>query len=286
MKYYLKTKRPNFKGLFIAGLLVASLSGVAQKKAVIADAQLGKIAMTDITGYAMDANNIQQDQVIKLMLPVMSVSHGKLLPAGSCKIKIGLGSKLELDPQFDLNSAGLGSYFKWTSVVNSGQLQITGELINDLPADLKTVELAFRVNGAVEGKSTITANFLITNHKSPVVLSDEDGSNNVAALSYRVIKKFDLVTPVPNGSLKLSVYPNPAKDVKSVMIKVAQGKLNGKYKISLFDVTGKQLRSKELQLNFAPNFTYDLGNISAGQYLIKVINVDGKESSIMKFEKF
>lgn len=286
MKCKSKSTGLGLKGLFFAGLFAVSLNSIGQKTAVMADPKLGTIALTDISGNVMDANNLQTDQLIKINIPVASESHGKLLPAGSCKIKIGLGSKLELDPQFDLGSAGLGGYFTWTAVVSGGQLQITGDLTKELPADLKSVELAFRVKGAIEGKSTITANFLISNHRTPVVLSDENGANNVAALSYRVIKKFDLINSVPDGSLKLSVFPNPAKDVKSVVIRVAQGRLSGKYKISLFDLSGKLLRSKELQLNFAPNFTYELGNISSGQYLIKVVNADGKESSVLKFEKY
>jgi len=286
MKCKSKTAALGFKSLFFAGLLAVSLNSMGQKTAVMADPKLGSIELVDLAGFTMDANNLQEDQLIKLKIPVASESHGKLIPAGSCKIKIGLGSKLELDPQFDLNSAGLGNYFSWTSVVNSGQLQITGELIKELPADLSSVEVAFRVKGAVEGKSTITANFLITNHKTSVVLSDENGANNVAALSYRVIKKFDLVTPVANGNLKLTVYPNPARDVKSVMIKVAEGNLDGKYSISLFDITGKQLRTRELQLNSVPSFNYEIGNIATGKYLIKVLNTNGSETSLMKFEKF
>lgn len=288
MKCKSKSTRLGFKCLFLSGLLAVSLNSIGQnqRSAVLADPKLGVIELSDISGYSLDANNLQADQLFKLRIPIASESHGKSIPAGSCKIKIGLGSKLEMDPQFDLNSAGLGSYFTWTAVKNSGQLQITGELTKALPADLKSVELAFRVKGAVEGKSAITANFLITNHNTANVLSDEDGANNGAALSYRVIKKFDLVSPVPEGNLKLTVYPNPAKDVKSVIIKVAQGKLNGKYNISMFDITGKQLRTKELQLNFVPNFTYEIGNITAGKYLIKVLKADGKESGLMKFEKF
>jgi len=286
MKRNEKNNGLSFKSLLIAGLVLVSLNSIGQKTAVMADPKLGSIELLDLTGNSLDVNNLQEDQLIKLKIPVGSVGHGKLIPAGSCKIKIGLGSKLELDPQFNLNAAGLGNYFSWTSVVNSGQLQITGDLTKELPVDLNSVEVAFRVKGAVEGKSTITANFLITNHNNSVVLSDENGSNNVASLSYRVVKKFDLLSPVENGNLKLTVYPNPVKDVKSVMIKVAQGNLNGKYSISLFDIGGKQLRTNELQLNSVPSFNYEIGNIASGTYLIKVLNTNGSETSLMKFEKF
>lgn len=286
MKCKSKSAGPGFRYLFFAGLLAVSLNSMGQKTAVKADPKLGIIEVLDMEGFTLDANNLQADQLIKLRIPVSGESHGNSIPAGSCKIKIGLGSKLLLDPQFHLNSAGLGSYFTWTAAGNSGQMQITGDLTRELPADLKSVDLAFRVKGTKEGKSAITANFLITNHKTPVVLSDENGSNNGAALSYRVIKKLDLGTAIAAGNLKLSVYPNPARNVKSVVIKVVQGSLNGKYAVILLDITGKQLRSKDLQLNFASNFTYEFGNIANGQYLIKVVKADGTESSVIKFEKF
>lgn len=287
MKYYSKRMRLNVKLLFLSGLLAASVQGIAQnRQAVIADAKLGQIAISDITGYQLDPNSIQQEQLINLKLPVESITHGNSLPAGTCKIKIGFGSKLVMDPGFDINSAGMESYFKWTSVVNGGQLQVTGDLVRELPANISAVNVTFRVKASgVEGKSTITANFLITNHNSTTILSDEDGANNSSYLSYNVIKKFDLTPVVPNGNLKLSVFPNPANDVKSVVIKVVQGRLNGKYKISLYDITGKLIQTRELQMNFTTNFNYDFGELAAGNYLIKVASSETKDSSVLKFEK-
>ncbi|MEO6327347.1 MAG: T9SS type A sorting domain-containing protein [Ginsengibacter sp.] len=287
MKFNLKIKSLRFKWLFFSSLLAISLNSIGQNRgAVMADPKLGKIELTDLTGYVLDPANLLEDQLIRLKIPVESASHGKPIPAGSCKIKIGFGSKLMLDSQFNLNSAGIGSYFKWTSAINSGQLQVTGELINPLPADLKSVSIDLRVKGTTEGNSTITANFLITNHRTSIILSDEDGANNATSLSYKVSKNINQVAVMPDGDLKLGVFPNPAtKDVKSVVIKVAQGKLNGKYKVSLLDITGKLLNAKDLQLNFATNFAYEIGNIVGGQYLIKVVNTDGTQSRVLKFEK-
>ena len=283
MKY--KSKNTVFNCLFVAGLLAISLNSTGQKTAVMADPKLGVIKVSDLSGNLLDASNLKADQLIKITIPVSSESHGKAVPSGSCKIKIGRGSKLELDPQFDLNNSGLGSYFRWTSSVNSGQVQIAGDLTSSLPADLKSVELAFRVKGVKEGKSTITSNFLITNHNTPTILSDENGANNAASLSYIIGKKLDLISSVPDGSLQMSVYPNPAKNVRNVMIKLDQGRLNGKYMISLMDNTGTLISSKAMNLSFANSLSYDLGNIPAGQYLIKVLNTDGTQSKVMKIIK-
>lgn len=284
MKFNSKIKGLCFKWLFFPGLVALSMNVSGQNRsAIMADAKLGQIELTDINDYPLDANNLQYDQTIKLKIPVASESHGKSLPAGSCKIKIGFGSKLVLDPQFDLSSAGMGNFFKWTSSTSGGQLQVTAELINSLPANVSSVDVALRVKGKGEGKSTITANFLITNHNTSSILSDENGANNATFLSYR-IKKFDLQT-IPDGQLKLGIFPNPVHDVKSVMIKLVQGRLIGKYSIGLYDVQGKLLRAKELQLNSVSNFSYELGNIAAGQYHIKVLNTNGTQSSVLKFEK-
>ncbi len=286
MKFNIKHKRLSFKCLLASGLLVASLNGIGQgRSAVIADPSLGKLELTNFAGQVLDANNLQSDQLIKLKVPVGSISHGKALPAGSCIIKIGLGSKLLLDPGFDLTNAGGNSYFNWTSSVNGGQLQLSGELVNTLPATVSSIDLSFRLKVKEEGNSAITANFLITNHNSTVVLSDENGANNSSVISYQISKGSPIDPSLLDGKLKLNVFPNPAKDVTAVTISVLQGKFVGKYKISLFDLAGKLIQAKDMQLNLVNTFTYNFGTIAAGKYLIKVANADGTETSLLKFQK-
>jgi Secretion system C-terminal sorting domain len=268
------------KGLFVTGLLAASLAGTAQLPAVAADPALGKIIMTDQTGFAIDATDIAANQIINLRIPVQNDGHA--LPAGSCKIKIGLGSKLVLDPQFNINNTALSNYFKWTVTENSGQLQVTGDLIAVLPANVTDVNVAFKVKPSMEGQSTITANFLITNHNNNAILSDQDGANNNASLAYRVTSK---VAAVNAGQLQLSLYPNPVKDVKVVTIKVDQGELKGKYNVSLFDMSGKLMQTNQFELNTVPSFQYKFGQIAAGKYLVKITNEDATQTALLKFEK-
>ena len=284
MKFTLKSK--GFKCLIAAGFMVASLNSTAQnRQAVIADPQLDALVITDFSGSRLDPSNLQADQLIKLNVPVTFDNGGKALPAGSAKIKIGLGSKLILDPGFDVTNAGAGSYFKWTASENSGQLQVTGELISELPANVTTVTLSFRLKVKEEGNSAITANFLITNHNTLAVLSDKNGANNASAISYTIGKRVPVDPSTLNGNLKLAVFPNPAKDVKAVNISVLQGKLMGKYRIMMYDFAGKLVQSKELQLDLVSNFAYDFGTVAAGKYLIQVLNANGTESAVLKFEK-
>lgn len=268
--------------MFFAGLLAASLSSTAQRASVTADPELGSITLANETGFTVDASQVLADQAISIKIPVKNDNHGQAVPAGSCKVKIGLGSKLVLDPAFNLNSNSLGNYFSWSAATVDGQLQITGDLVNPLPANVTDVTVAFKVKASMEGNSTITANFLITNHNNNSILSDEDGANNTASLQYRVVGK---VAPINTDKLELSLYPNPIKDIKTAMIKVVQGELKGRYNITLMDISGRLMQSNLVELNTVTSFKYNFGNIAAGKYLLKIAKEDATQSFLLKFEK-
>jgi hypothetical protein len=284
MKTISKSNALRAKCLFFAGLVALSFQGVSQKAAVLVDPKLESMDFVDGSGKKLDAQFIQPGQTISLTLPVSSLNHGNILPAGSCKIKINLGSKMELEPGFDLNDVNLDRYFHWTTSTTSGT-EINGELVAPLPASFKAINLSFKVRGTVEGTSTITANFLITNHKTTVIMSDEDGSNNGVALRYTVTKKVQQPALSIND-LELNVFPNPvASNAKSVVVKAGKGVFNGEYQVSLIDMKGGVLTAKELSLNYVSNFTFQTGNISTGMYILKVMKADGSESGALKVSK-
>jgi Secretion system C-terminal sorting domain len=184
----------NVKSLLFCGLLAASLSTTAQQRAVTLDPKLGSIKITDLAGNQINENFIQPGQLVKLVIPVASVNQTDVLPKGSCKVKIGLGSKLQLDPLLDLATVNSSNYFTWSVANGGGQSQLTGELNTSLPASFQQVEVAFKVVGNQAGHSTITANFLITNHNTVTILSDNDGSNNASFLKYEITSA---AAPVP-----------------------------------------------------------------------------------------
>jgi len=191
---------------------------------------------------------------------------------------------MELEPGFDLNDVNLDRYFKWTSSTTSGS-EIDGELVAPLPASFKALNLSFKVRGTIEGASTITANFLITNHNTTVIMSDEDGSNNGTSLRYTVTRKA-LQLPLSISDLELDVFPNPvASNAKSVVVKAGKGVFNGDYKVSLVDMKGGVLTAKELSLNHVPSFTFETGNISSGMYVLKVMKANGSETGALKISK-
>ncbi len=170
------------------------LSIYSNGQGVIADPAVSQITAESIANAPLNASGIPLDNVFKLNIPIYNKNLLNGLPQGSCKIKIGLGSKMVLDPQFILSSLPTSTYFNWTYDSFSGQVQITGELKDDLPPNFSDSVL-LNVKGIVQGNSTVTTNFLVTNHNTTIVLSDENPSNNNSFLAYTI---------VPGGPLPVS----------------------------------------------------------------------------------
>jgi Secretion system C-terminal sorting domain len=176
------------KNLLYTLLLILSAKGYSQ--VVFADPALNQTTIITVSGAPQDETALPLDGVVQLSLPILNLNNINALPAGSCKVKIGLGSRLALDPAFDLNNTNTSNFFAWTSIEQGGQVQLTGDLIAPLPANF-SVNGIFRVKGSLLGSSTVTINFLVTNHNTPDVLSDENPNNNTSFLPYTV------VNPIP-----------------------------------------------------------------------------------------
>jgi hypothetical protein len=176
------------KNLFCLLLFILSVQGYSQ--VVFADPALNQTGITTIAGSPQDESALPLDGVVNLNLPLLNLNNINALPAGSCKIKIGLGSRLILNPGFNLSSTNTSAYFNWTAVEQGGQVQLTGDLIAPLPANYTATGI-FQVKGSILGSSTITINFLVTNHNTSEILSDENPNNNTSFLPYTV------VNPIP-----------------------------------------------------------------------------------------
>ena len=164
-------------------LIVFSFTGYCQ---VIADPAHQQVDFITVTNNLQNPSMLPLGATIQLRVPILNLNLVNGLPAGTCKIKIGLGSKLILDPAFDLSTTNTSAYFNWTATTEGGQVQITGDLIAPVPPNYSAV-CAFGVQGSVLGSSTITANFLVTNHNTTVNLSDENPTNNNSSLAYSTI---------------------------------------------------------------------------------------------------
>jgi hypothetical protein len=169
---------------FIVLLLFAisiSVKGISQ---VIADPSIGTIRVTNLSDVDLNANALPNNTVVKIKVPINNLS-ANALPSGTCKVQIGLGSKFVLEQPFDPSAVTGDPYFNWIFTTNSGQTQLIGVLIAPLPANYQAIA-NIRAVANVDGQSTITANFLITNHNTTTPLSDNDPANNNASLLYIV----------------------------------------------------------------------------------------------------
>ncbi len=164
-------------------LLLSKVSAFSQ---VTADPALSPIKITSKLNVITNELQLPLNDIVKLKIPIYNLNLGNQLPSGTCKIKIGLGSKMLLSPTFDLSTVNTSNYFHWTALSSGGQVQITGELIAELPPNFSDTA-SFDLFGSILGGSTITTNFLVTNHNTPITLSDENGNNNTSSLFYFVV---------------------------------------------------------------------------------------------------
>lgn len=168
-------------------LTICNVSVNAQ--AVIADPALGQITIANISNQNLP--NIPPSFPIQtvyiLKVPIKNLSTVNAIPTGSVKVRIGFGSKLILDPSFNLITANTNSYFNWTLADVDGQFELTGDGFGLTPLPPSYSDTAtFLIKGIILGGSTLTANFLVTNHNTPVILSDDNGSNNNSSQFYLI----------------------------------------------------------------------------------------------------
>jgi Secretion system C-terminal sorting domain len=359
-------------------LLFISIPFFVLSQSITADPALEPMKITTLSNNTISIIQLPLNGVIKLKVPILNKNTGNILPAGSCKVKIGLGSKLIVNPSFNLTTVNTSNYFTWTAISSGGQVQIIGDLINALPANFNDTAY-FDVKGTILGNSTITTNFLVTNHNTNTTLSDENGANNIASIAYTIInagtavpvtftsifaenkncslnvffdieneinvnsyelevsndftnfekiadlkannlrkytfqnhsiaekyqvpillvrvKSIDIdgkfqyteikkISGICDSKIELTLYPNPIpKNSNSFYIQSNSAAFNGRYIVSITDMTGKLVETKELNLNNLINFKYDMSTLAAGQYLIKLFKKDNNSFNIFKIIK-
>lgn len=166
-------------------VIVLALTTSAQT-AVTADPGIISFDITDPGDVSVNANSLSQNSIYKIKLGVLNGSQANAIPDGSAYIRIGLGTKLIIDPAFNLATAAYNEYFTWSTQVNSGQVEIFGILHTPLPADF-IGELSFDVKANLIGTSSSSGNFLVSNNNPLYTLSDNNPGNNFTSLSYTVV---------------------------------------------------------------------------------------------------
>jgi hypothetical protein len=121
----------------------------------------------------------------KFTFRIVNGSRADAIPVGTSKLKISLGMLCFLADDLQGANAPLGDYFHWSVYTDAfKQTVVTGELYRDLPADFSGSAL-FSFMPSKAGKSIITCQYFISNHKNPdVILSDPNSMNNIISGSF------------------------------------------------------------------------------------------------------
>jgi hypothetical protein len=239
------------------------------------DPALNPLKITTITNANINTFQLPLNGIFKLKVPILNKSTTNVLPDGTCKIKIGLGSKLELRSGFELSQINTSTYFSWTAETSGGQVQITGNLVSQLPANFSDTA-TFEVRAKTLGNSTITANFLVTNHNSGILLSDDNGSNNLASLAYGIVDPAtvlpvtftNIYTENKDCSLKVFFDIENEINVKAYELEVSKDLINFE-RITYLNATN----SKNYSFNFDVSDKYQLPVLLVR---VKSIDFDGK----------
>jgi SprB repeat len=148
---------------------------------VTADPAVGQMNFVTTTSAPQSANTLLFTQDYNLRIPFYNLNQTDVVPNGTIKLTIDLGTKLVLGTGFNLATAPLSNYFTWTSAIVSGRVIITGTQIAAIPEDFVST-LVFRVKGSLSCTSTVSTNITVVNLAA--LLVDEDLQNNAATIQY------------------------------------------------------------------------------------------------------
>jgi large repetitive protein len=162
---------------------VSAPVSLVQPGLLSADPAVGQMFFTTLADAPQTANNLLFTQAYKFNVPFYNLNQAEEVPNGTIQLRINLGSKLILDPAFNLATAPLSNFFAWTSAVVADSVIITGTQIAAIPADFDGV-LTFNVRG--EFSCTATASSRINIVNTLATLADDDLQNNRATLQYNL----------------------------------------------------------------------------------------------------
>ena len=127
---------------------------------------------------------------------------------------------------------------------------------------------ALPASGGNASGSGGTANYTV----GQVVYTTKAGSNGSMSQGVQQPYEISVVTGLnspQDGSFQCMVYPNPATDI--IIIKI-EGEIRTQYVMSLYDMNGKLLESKNIS---GIETSFDMKNLLPATYFLKV--TDGNE---------
>ncbi len=170
---------------------------------VTSDPALGSFGIYDLAGNLVDGNTLHQNSYYLIKLQIYNFDQGSPIPAGTAKVIVNLGTSFILDPAFDLSSETTLLENFTLGLEQQPEDQIYGIIHTDLPEDYSGI-LTIRVKANVQGTSTVTENFVISNNNPLFVLSDSHSNNNSAFITYSILAPI----PLPVTITKFNVVNN------------------------------------------------------------------------------
>jgi hypothetical protein len=260
------------KKCILSLLLIVVFAFNSNAQVVFADPAVGSMSFNNLNNEPQDPFAIPLSGIVILKVPIQNNNLTNSIPPGTTKVKINLGSKLVIDPSFNVGSANTNQYFTWTASVVSGNVQIEGNLIGTIPNNFSDTAI-FRLKGAVLGPANITTNFLITNHNSgSFVLSDQSGNNNAASIAYEVVQILpvtftNLTTLRSLCNIKVDFKTENEVNVDRFEIEVSNDGISYKNEGTLLAQNAGHYK-----------FIFDASNISAKNLFVRIksVDIDGK----------
>jgi hypothetical protein len=147
----------------------------------IADPAVGQMFFTNLSDATQSANGLLFTQNYRLKLPVYNLNQFTAIPSSAINFRVNLGTKLRLDPAYNLATAPLSQYFTFSASIVADSQIVTGVQIAQIPEDFAGIAV-FEVKGSLSCTSNISSAIAITN--ASATISDEDLNNNRATLQY------------------------------------------------------------------------------------------------------
>jgi Secretion system C-terminal sorting domain len=204
-------------------------------KSSASDPAIENLTISDPTNGSVNTDMLVSGSPVKVQFTVLNKENAAIVPAGSCRVMLTLGSKFKLATDLNnLQSLPLSNYFKWVlkQASDSRQYILLGILYNDLPANFSG-NASFMLVPSKVGSSTLVCQLLVSNEKnSENILADNNPNNNSASLSYTNVKalemKFTQFTAKPRScvlDLNWSIYDKD-KEAKLFVIEASEDGIN------------------------------------------------------------
>jgi Secretion system C-terminal sorting domain len=164
-------------------------------KSSSSDPAIENLVISDPTNGFVDTDMLVSGSPVKVQFTVLNKDNDVIVPAGSCRIMLTLGTKFKLATDFNsLPSLPLSNYFKWMlkQAPDSKQYILLGVLNKDLPARFSG-NVSFMLVPSKVGSSTVVCQLLVSNEKNPNnTLADNNPNNNSTSLSYTNVKPLEI----------------------------------------------------------------------------------------------